>query len=487
MLGKTQREITMKNRIIHTQAFTLLEIMVAVSLFALMSIVLMDTFDGTKKNIVEMVDREEIFANGVKVLTEVQDAVHQAAEIYNHVPVSAGNDEEANLFFKAIDWTQIPVRMGTNLDYDSRLPDFAGQTKAISDWKLGDPSNAYAAMFHENDFLLSLPPTNGPGIPAGTRGYAGNLLLIAKHLTPIEVILSPTDTNFEMAKINPDSHLYGQVSLKGNQIIYYTGGDAKPGIERMYSVDVVRFEVYYLIEQDGGSAKKLESVSNPAKFREKSLRLVKAESTPFIVYEKFKSLKRNLDLAYASGDPIPPDVTPNPNPNDFPTVFNALNNASTGVYFDSILKKTARSLLTQTIEYIDNPTGPVIRNLTLAGADGFSSNPTGGKITFPANFYKVFLDNEGMSQNVTLSVGYNTKWTTGETLDIERTRHIPWFAQQPELMGVTPVSEFFPGGFEVTGSGFGVSQRVGIRLCLWLRTAGTAASYSHYIVCARAQ
>ena len=93
----------MKNIIKQTQVFTLLEMMVAVSLFAMMAIVIMDTFDGTKKNIDEIVDREEVFASGVKVLTEIQDAVHQAAEIYNHVPQAAGNDTEANLFFKKID------------------------------------------------------------------------------------------------------------------------------------------------------------------------------------------------------------------------------------------------------------------------------------------------------------------------------------------------------------------------------------------------
>lgn len=478
----------MKNIIKQTQAFTLLEVLVAVSLFSMMALVVMDTFDGTKKSMNEMVDREEVFANGVKVLTELQDAVHQAAEIYNHVPVSSTNDAEMNLFFKAIDWTNIPTRMGTNLDYDSRLPDFAGQTKAISDWKIANPTDDYALTFHENDLMISLPPTNGPGVPVGTRGYAGNMLLIAKHLPPIEVVLSPTDTSFEEAKINVDSHLYGQVSQKGNQVLYYTGNDAKPGVERMYSVDVVRFEVYYLIEEPANGAKKMVSTTSDSVYREKNLRLVKAESTPYLVYDKFKVLKRNLDIAYHLGDPIPPAVVPvNPNPDDFPTVFKAINSSTTGVYFDNINKNAVRDHIYQTIEYVDKSTGPVIRNLTLAGADGFSSNPTGGKITFPANAYKIFISNTGLSSGINLSVGYNTKWTDGKTLNIDRARHIPWFAQQPDKMNVSPKSEYFPSGFEISGSGFGVNQRVGIRLCLWLRRSDSAASYSHYVLCARAQ
>lgn len=480
----------MRLKILKTQSFSLLEVMVAATLFTMMALVVLETFDGTKKNIDEMVDREEVFANGVKVLSEIQDSVHQAAEIYNHEPASAANDIETNLFYQAIDWSQIPLRMGTNKDYDNRLADFTEQTTAINNWKNANPTDPYIASFHINDLLLSLPPSNGPGVPLGTRGYAGNVLLIAKHLLPIEVVLSPTDTNFAMATANPESHMHGQTAQKGNQILYYTGGDPKPGIERMYSIDVIRLEVYYLTEQVGGNWKKLVSTTNTSKYREHSLRLVKAESIPYLVYDKFANLKRNLDIAYHAGDPIAPLFIPNPNPDDFKTVFNALNNTTTGVYFDTVskTKKSTRSVLTKTIEYVDNATGPVIRNLTLLGADGFSSNPiVAGKITFLSDYHEVFLTNSGMSRDVNLSVGYNTKWTTGETLGMEKSKNIPWFAQQPELMAVTPVSEFFPGGFEISGSGFGVNQRIGVRLCLWLRTTSQASSYSHFVVAARAQ
>jgi type II secretory pathway pseudopilin PulG len=478
----------MRLKILKTQSFTLLEVLIASTLFTMMALIVMETFEGTKKNIDEMVDREEVFANGVKVLSEIQDAVHQAAEIYNHVPTSAANDSESNLFYLAIDWSQLPLRMGTNLNYDNRLPDFTGQTTAINNWKNANLSDTYALSFHINDLLLSLPPSNGPGVPVGTRGYAGNVLFIAKHLLPIEVVLSPTDSTFAMATANPESHMYGQSTQKGNQILYYTGGDPIPGIERMYSVDVIRFEIYYLTEQVGGKWKKLVSTTDTNKYREHSLRLVKAESIPYLVYDKFSNLKRNLDISYHSGDPIPPSVVPNPNPNDFPTVFKALNSATTGVSFESISKNYTRSVLTKTIEYVDNATGPVIRNLTLLGADGFSSNPiVGEKITFTNEFYEVFLTNSGMSRDVNLSVGYNTNWTTGQTLGMEKSKNIPWFAQQPELMSVTPVSEFFPSGFEISGSGFGANQRIGVRLCLWLRTTSQASSYSHFVVAARAQ
>jgi len=480
----------MSLKMLKKQNFSLLEVMVAAALFTMMALIVLETFDGTKKNIDEMVDREEVFANGVKVLSEIQDSVHQAAEIYNHVPTTAANDTEANLFYKAIDWSLIPARMGTNKDYDNRLPDFSGQTTAISNWKTANASSEYALSFHANDLLLSLSPSNGPGVPVGTRGYAGNVLMIAKHLLPVEVVLSPTDTTFEMAKVNTSSHMYGQPFQKGNQILYCTSGETNPGAERMYSIDVIRFEIYYLTEEVGGAWKKMASTTNPTKIREHSLRLVKAESKVYIVYDKFSNLKRNLDIAYHAGDPIPPDITPNPNSDDFVVVFNAINNATTGVYFDSVTrtKKNSRYLLNQTIEYIDNATGPVIRNLTLAGANGFSSAPiVGATITFTQDYYDVFLTNSGMSRDVNLSVGYNTKWTTGETLDMEKSKHIPWFAQQPELMSVTPVSEFFPGGFEISGSGFGVNQRVGVRLCLWLRTTSKAAAYSHFVIAARAQ
>lgn len=477
----------MKTVLKQSQPFTMLEMIVACSLFAMMALVVMQAFDGTKKNIDELVDREEVFANGVKVLSEIQEAVHQSAEIYNHVPVSATNDAEANLFFKAIDWTKIPVRMGSNLDYDNRLPDFVGQTTAISNWKTTYATDEYAKTFHDNDLLTSMTPSNGPGVPIGTRGYAGNMLLIAKHLPPIEVVLSPMDTTFAMAKANPTSHMYGQELQKGNQILYYTGMDAKPGVERIYSVDVVRFEVYYLIEESGGNWKKVYSITDPSLFREKSLRLVKAESDPYIVYDKFKSLKTNLNITYHTGDPIPPSATPNPNPDDFTTVFKALNSTTTGVYFDSISLLTARSHLTQTIEYLDKDTGPVIRDLSLSGTDGFSSNPTGGKILFSGKNYKIYLNNVGLSRDVNLSVGYNTKWTNGKSLDMETSKNIPCFAQQPELRGATAVSEFFPSGFEVTGSGYGSHQRIGVRLGLWLRTNTNVASYSHFEICARAQ
>ena len=470
----------MKAKIKRSLPFTLLEVMVSVSLFSMMGLVVMQTFDGTRRNIDEMVDREEVFANGVKVLSELQDSVHQAAEIYNHVPVSATNDAEANLFFKAIDWSLIPLRMGTNIDYDSRLPDFAGQSKAISDWKISKPGDAYAKLFHENDLLLSLPPINGPGMPVGKRGYAGNMLLIAKHLPPIEVVLSPTDSTFDLAKVNPESHMYNQTAQKGNQILYCTASDLVPGIERMYSVDVVRFEVYYLTEEAAAGAKKMYSTTSTALYREKNLRLVKAESAPYLVYDKFKSLKRNLDLAYNGV------VT---NPNDFPTVYKAINSTTTGVYFDSISRSITRANLTKMIEYADTATGAVIRNMSLLGADGFSSAVAAGtKVTFTAKFAKVYLSNEGLARGINLSVGYNTKWTTGETLGMDPAKHIPWFAQQPELLAsVSPISNFFPGGFEVSGSGFGVNQRVGIRLCLWMRRSDHAATYSHYVVAARAQ
>jgi hypothetical protein len=280
--------------------------------------------------------------------------------------------------------------------------------------------------------------------------------------------------------------MYNQIAQKGNQVLYYTGGAAIPGIERMYSVDVVRFEVYYLTEEAASGAKKLYATTTSSLYREKNLRLVKAESKPYLVYDKFKSLKRNLDLAWHAGDLVLPS---NPNPNDFPTVYNAIRSTTTGVYFDSISKLSIRSNLTQMIEYADNATGPVIRDMSLVGADGFSAAVAAGtKISFAAKYAKVFLSNEGLSRGINLSVGYNTKWTTGETLGMDSAKHIPWFAQQPELLSsVSPVSDFFPSGFEVSGSGFGVSQRVGIRLCLWMRRSDHAATYSHYVVAARAQ
>ena len=458
--------------------------MVSVSLFSMMGLIVMQTFDGTKKNINEMVDREEVFANGVKVLSEIEDSVHQSAEIYNHVAVSAANDAENNLFFKKIDWTNIPLRMGTNLDYDSRLPNISGQTKAISDWKNLNKTSDYARLFHENDLLLSLPPTNGPGVPAGTRGYAGNMLLIAKHLPPIEVVLSPTDTSFDLAKVNPESHLFNQALQKGNQILYYTGGETIPGAERMYSVDAIRFEVYYLTEEANSGAKKMYS-TDMTLYRDKNLRLVKAESGPYLVFDKLQSLKKNLDASYHLGDTIMPS---NPYPDDFTLVFNVLNSLSTGVYFESQTKSYVRDHLYQTIKYVDDGvTGPEICNLSLAGANGFTSAATGGNIVFLAKYAKVYTNNDGLAQGTNLSVGYNTKWTTGKTLGMDSTKHIPWFAQQPETMAVSPVSEFFPSGFEISGSGFGVSQRIGVRLCLWMRRPDHTAAYSHFVVAARAQ
>ncbi|PCJ62670.1 MAG: hypothetical protein COA79_03895 [Planctomycetota bacterium] len=475
--------------------FTLIEVLVSVALFSMMSIVLMDTFQGTKDNIRQMLNREAASMMGLSVLSEIQESVHQAAEIYNHVPVSSGDDSENNLFYQRIDWDDIPKRMGDDLgnpDYHNRLPDVKGQTQAISDWKAANLTDDYANRFHDNDILMSLQP-NGPGIPAGTRGYAGNFLFLARHLQPIEIIMSPTDSDFSTAAANTESQLYQQTRLHGNQILIYTGGDAMPGDERMYAIDVVRFEIYYLTEDKTGNWRKMLSTNSESLYREHSLRLVKAESNPYLVHSKFENFKNNLQASYdidqakvatelALGNVYIPVV-----PNDFVAIFEALTSTSEGIFFDSITKSKVRGFVTHTVEYIDSSAGLVLRELDSGASNGFSTDPTTDNLQFPESKHHLFLNNHNMNGKTNISVAYNTKWTSGDTLTMSTSKHVPWFAQQPELMNVSPTSELFPGGFEISGSGFGNKQRIGMRLCLWLRTVDESSSYSHFMIGGRAQ
>ncbi len=454
--------------------FTLIEVLIASTLFAIMMIAMLESFDGVKRNIKQSINREEVTNIGLLLLSEIQESVHQAAEIYNHVPISTTDDTEDNLFYKRLDWSALPERMGnSDLDYHNRLADFKGQTANLNDWK-DSVGSEYSATFHENDIIYSIPPVNGPGIPAGSRGFAGNVLLLAKHLPPIEVILSPTDTTFETAKENPLSHLYKQLFLKGNQILVHVN----KGDERMFSVDVIRFDVYYLTEDTETVTRKAVSATDPSKFREFSLRLVKGESAVYAVHSKLKSLKTNLDSYY--------NLDTTNNPNDFATIYSALVN-STGFYFDNINKRVDRLPIVHTIEYLDSTDGPLMYKLDDGGANGFTSGLVTDLIEFPDHSSHIFLDNTKVERGGNVSVAYNTKWTTGETLDFNKRNHVPWFAQQPELNTASPVSEYFPGGFEITGGGYGANQRVGMRLNLWLRTITDLSAYSNYMIGARAQ
>ena len=470
-------------KVINKNPFTLLEMMVAITLFSFMTVVMLGVFDGTQKNVKENINREEISKKALSILSEIQESIHQAAEIYNHVPASSSDDSEANLFYSRVEWTNIPLRMGSDLgnpDFHNRLPDITGQTANLAAWIADNESDDYAARFHTNDIIYSLPPVNGPGIPSGSRGYAGNVFLIAKHLVPIEIVISKDDVSIDTAKDNSDSHLYKQTRLFGNQLIVEDpaeNDDKANAGERMYSIDCVRFDLYYISSDTDGSWYNVPSTTNESLVRSGSLRLVKAESVVFAVHSKLKTLKTNLDAYYAQDN--------DENPDDFPLILAALKD-SEGFYFDSAVQRIERLPIVYTIDYLDSSAGPEMYELDDGGSNGFSSAEVTDLIKFESNRSRIFLDDNGVERGATVTIGNNTKWATGETIDFNSKRHIPWFAQQPEILG-SGASDLFPSGFEITGSGSGDKQRIGMRLCLWLRTTSRVSAYSHFMIGARAQ